>query len=390
MRRLAIVVTHPIQYYAPVFKALSSQTGIQVQVFYTWGKGSLKKYDPGFKREIEWDIPLLDGYDAVFLENASKNPGSSSFSGIINPGAIEEINRYDPHAILIYGWSWLSHLRIIRYFYNKKPVWFRGDSNLLDGSKGWKKMMRGAFLRWIYRHIDKAFYVGTANKLYFKRFGLKEEQLRFAPHAIDNSRFGTWNSGKAKALRNELGIPENGIVILFAGKLELKKDPAILLEAFFKVNNRNAYLLFAGNGVLENELKEKASASSKKDKIHFLDFQNQAQMPRLYQACQLFCLPSKGPGETWGLAVNEAMAAGKAVIVSDKVGCAMDLVKEGVNGSVFRAGSLEELANKLQNLVDNTDMLHKMGNRSLEIIQNWSFEKQVNAIQEEVLKIKSV
>lgn len=63
MKRLAIITTHPIQYNAPLFKLLTQRNNITIKVFYTWGKSVLEnKYDPGFKKNIEWDIPLLDGY----------------------------------------------------------------------------------------------------------------------------------------------------------------------------------------------------------------------------------------------------------------------------------------------------------------------------------------
>jgi glycosyltransferase involved in cell wall biosynthesis len=172
--------------------------------------------------------------------------------------------------------------------------------------------------------------------------------------------------------------------VLFAGKLEQKKDPFALLEAFEYVTNGDVFLLFAGNGELEKELKLRAGHSVKKDKIFFLGFQNQSVMPALYQACQIFCLPSVGPGETWGLAVNEAMAAGRAVIVSDKVGCAVDLVKEGVNGAIFKSGDRRDLSIKLQNLSESTDLLEKAGEASKRIIENWSVDKQVSFILREL------
>jgi glycosyltransferase involved in cell wall biosynthesis len=111
-----------------------------------------------------------------------------------------------------------------------------------------------------------------------------------------------------------------------------------------------------------------------------MDFQNQSTMPVVYQACDLFCLPSQGPGETWGLAVNEAMAAGKAVLVSNKVGCATDLIKPTINGEVFRSNDLNDLMQKLRELTGSKEKLTKMGIESQQIIQSWSFEKQVEAI----------
>ena len=383
MSRLAIITTHPIQYYAPVFKALAGQHK-QTKVFYTSGEGSIKKFDPDFQKTIEWDIPLLDGYDYTFLKNTASNPGTTHFRGIINPDAITAIDKFDPAVVLVYGWAWHSHLKIIRHYAKTKKIWFRGDSTLLDATKGYRKVIRYILLKWIYRHVNLAFYVGAQNRAYFQHFGLKESQLKFAPHSIDNNRYSADRSEEAASIRQQLQVPLSGILVLFAGKLEQKKDPFALLEAFEYVTNGDVFLLFAGNGELEKELKLRAGHSVKKDKIFFLGFQNQSVMPALYQACQIFCLPSVGPGETWGLAVNEAMAAGRAVIVSDKVGCAVDLVKEGVNGAIFKSGDRRDLSIKLQNLSESTDLLEKAGEASKRIIENWSVDKQVSFILREL------
>lgn len=412
MSKLAIITTHPIQYYAPVFKLLAQK--IQLRVFYTLGEQSVSQYDHGFGQQIEWDIPLLAGYDYQFLENISKSPGTHHFNGIVNPGICEAVQDFKPEAILIYGWAWKSHLKILRFFKGKIPVYFRGDSTLIDQQKSFKRLLRKYFLKWIYNHVDKAFYVGTANKAYFKHFGLKENQLIFAPHAVDNDRFAKENIVAAEALRTQLHIQSDEILILFAGKLAPKKDPELLLNAFIDLNLKHTHLLFVGNGVLEGILKGKVEGlagggsfdyaqddhlSKKRDdgdrsselramswkesvkkRIHFMDFQNQSQMPMVYQACDLFCLPSQGPGETWGLVVNEAMAAGKAVLVSDKVGCAADIVNPGVNGQVFKSGDLTDLKQKLKLLTENKTKLAQIGLASQEIIRDWSFEKQVNQI----------
>jgi glycosyltransferase involved in cell wall biosynthesis len=111
-----------------------------------------------------------------------------------------------------------------------------------------------------------------------------------------------------------------------------------------------------------------------------MDFQNQSVMPSIYHACDVFCLPSSGPGETWGLAVNEAMAAGKAILVSDKVGCAVDLVVPGITGEVFIAGNIIDLKEKLVFLIENKRILHNFGKNAKNKIAAWSFENQVAAI----------
>ena len=84
MKRLAIVITHPVQYYSPIFKLLTKAGKIKLKVFYTWEKSSALKYDPGFGKDIEWDIPLLEGYEYTFVKNVSKKPDSNHFNGINN------------------------------------------------------------------------------------------------------------------------------------------------------------------------------------------------------------------------------------------------------------------------------------------------------------------
>lgn len=110
-------------------------------------------------------------------------------------------------------------------------------------------------------------------------------------------------------------------------------------------------------------------------------------MPVIYQACDLFCLPSKGPGETWGLAVNEAMAAVKAVLISDRVGCGIDLVEIGKNGYIFKAQDENDLLVNLKILVEDQAALAEMGKRSAEKIKQWSFKLQVEAIMEAINKL---
>ena len=373
MKRLAIITTHPIQYYAPFFRLLAAFEELSIKVFYTLGEKEVA-FDRGFGRQIRWDIPLLEGYEYTFLKNTAQSPGSHHFQGVANPDLVKEVNQWKADAVLVFGWCYQSHLSALRYFKGKIPVYFRGDSHLLDEQPGLKKNLRRLALKWVYRHIDYAFYVGTANKRYFLSHGLKEAQLIFAPHAVDNQRFADDDeqyARQAKEWRLQLGIPEGQIVILFAGKFESKKNPLLLLQAakHFSKSARFSFV-FAGNGPLEEPLKEEAQGLVN---VHFIDFQNQSYMPALYRLGDIFVLPSQGPGETWGLAVNEAMACSRPVLVSDKVGCAVDLVAEGCNGFVFSHDSVTDLTEKIK-LVSND--ITTMGAKSYRMIQDWCFEKQ--------------
>ena len=318
MKKLAIVCTHPVQYNSPWFELLARRGKLAVKVFYTWSQTEQgPKYDPDFKKVVEWDIPLLSGYDHVFVPNAAKAPGSHHYQGVHNPTLNKTIAAWQPDAVLVIGWAFKSHLACLRHFKGKIPVLFRGDSTLLDEGKGFKTVVRRIFLTWVYRHIDKALYAGANNRAYFKAHGLKEKQLVPAPHAIDNNRFLTLSEQQKKTVE------------------DLKSE---LLKLAERLADPRFVFLLIGNGPLEEELKAKAAGD---ERIRFLPFQNQSAMPAVYALGTVFILPSQGPGETWGLGANEAMASGLPVVLSSKVGGAVDLV--GENGLLFPAGETDEV-----------------------------------------------
>lgn len=378
--RLAIISTHPIQYNAPLFKLLSERGKIEIKVYYTWGRKVMeKKYDPGFGKNVQWDIPILEGYNYEFVENVSKDPASHHFKGINNPGLVHLMKEWNPNALLVYGWSFKSHLKLIRHFKGRIPVFFRGDSTLLQKQTGLKVLLRKLFLNWVYSHIDKALYVGTNNKAYYKQFGLKEEQLIFAPHAIDNKAFYVQAIAARESVmqrRISLGIGNDEIVFLYAGKLDRNKNTHLLAEAFTKIEKPNCHLILVGNGEMENSLKE---MYQNHPSIHFIPFQNQSQMPMIYSLCDVFVLPSIS--ETWGLGINEAMACGKAVLVSDSCGAAIDLIEKGKNGFTFQSNNLDDLIEKMNKLLNGTSNLKEMGKESLKIIDDWSYENDCLAIE---------
>ena len=388
MKRLAIVTTHPIQYNAPWFKLLQESAKIEPKVFYTWGQvETAQKYDPGFGKDIKWDIPLLEGYQYTFVENISSNPGSHHRKGIINPSLNKEIELWQADAVLVFGWAFESHFKCIRYFHNKIPVLFRGDSTLLDERPGIRTLLRRIFLKWVYSKIDIALYVGENNKRYFLENGLKSNQLAFAPHAIDNDRFANPNElyqQQATVLRKQLGIEPQDIVLLFVGKMEQKKNPFFLVELLKRHGSPRLKVLFVGNGVLEPALK-KAATNDKR--IILLDFQNQQQMPVIYRTADLVVLPSTGPGETWGMVLNEAMASGKAIASSPKAGGTLDLIEER-NGVVINFDDTTMFDGLIEKASQNSFVLQQMGQQSLVKIKQYSFQRIVHAVESVVICLK--
>lgn len=379
-KRLAIITSHPIQYNAPLFALLALRGILTIKVFYTWGEGSMKhKFDPGFNKNIEWDIPLLENYDYTFVNNISKNPGSHHFKGIDNPTLVQEITQWEADAVLVYGWAFKSHLKTLRYFHKKLPVFFRGDSTLLIRQNPVKSFMRTHFLRWVYSHVDKALFVGTHNKEYFLKHGIKENQLVFVPHAVDNLRYQTniENSLSAAAeWRIKLNIGHGDLVFLSAAKLDQNKNVQLLIDAFESVKQNDTHLIIAGNGELEKPLHDKYSGSKN---IHFIPFQNQSNMPVVYRLGDVFVISSKS--ETWGLSINEAMACGRALLVSDSCGAAIDLVQNEVNGYTFKSNNQHDLQDFMQRFIDDHSIAEKFGEASLNVIKKWNYIDDCKAIE---------
>ena len=377
MNKIAIVTSHPIQYNAPWFQLLSKQDNVDLLVFYTWSQAEQEVKDHVFGTSIKWDIPLLDGYNYTFVENVSISPGTHHWRGIICPSLISRIEEFNPDIVLVFGWYLKSHFQVINFFKKKRKVWFRGDSTLLSNTSPLKSFIRNLWLRYIYHGLDKALYVGTENKKYFKWCGLRNDKLFFVPHAIDIARFtdaqGRDYESRAQKWRRDLGIEPEDFVILYAGKLEHRKQPEVLLEAVKNVNKnkqKTIKLLIVGNGPLESKIMPQIENDIN---IFYLPFQNQQIMPVIYRMGQIFCLPSQE--ETWGLGVNEAMACSRPVIVSNRVGCSVDLVMPDKNGYVFRYNQVNELENILKTLTFSR--CKSMGNYAKEFIKNWSFEKIV-------------
>lgn len=335
--RLAIVLSHPVQYYSPWFRWLKASTALELKVFYLWDFGVKETVDPQFATRFKWDLDLLSGYDHEFVPNVARDPGTHHFRGLDNPALTARLAQWGPTAVLLFGYNWLSHQRALWWARRRGvPLLFRGDSHLLG--RGQPAQPQRILLKLLYRQFAAITCVGAANRDYFLSLGVPPARLFFAPHSIDAARFNSAAATArtaAQALRAELGLAGKRVV-LFAGKYSEAKQPLELLRAFHAVATDADALVFVGDGALKAELT--ALAHSRPDRhVRFLPFANQSEMPARYLLADIFALPSRGHYETWGLAVNEAMHLGVPCLVSDLVGCQRDLVTPGETGWVFSA-----------------------------------------------------
>jgi len=344
MRRLAIVLSHPVQYYSPWFRWLRAHTALEFRVFYLWEFGVTVQRDPQFGTAFQWDVDLLGGYDSEFVPNVAADPGTHHFRGLDNPTLCARLAAWRPQAVLLFGYNWKSHLRVVWWARRHGvPLVFRGDSHLLGRAA--LPFLRRQLLGLLYRQFAAVTHVGAANRDYFRRLGVPAARLFFAPHSVDATRFDPADAatrGEADRLRAELGLSGKRVV-LFAGKFHERKQPLELLQAFLAVATPDDALVFVGDGAEKARLLALA-ADRPAARVRFLPFANQSEMPARYRLADIFALPSRGSYETWGLAVNEAMHLGVPCLVSDLVGCQRDLVRPGETGWVFPAEDRAALA----------------------------------------------
>jgi glycosyltransferase involved in cell wall biosynthesis len=355
-QRLGVVLSHPTQYYSPWFRWLQTEAAVAaLRVFYLWDFGVTRQRDPRFQTTFQWDVDLLSGYESEFVPNRSTRPGPEHFWGFNNPALPARLDAWGPDALLLYGYPWASHLRALVWARRRGvPVIFRGDSHFLGrpapGAR--RRLLLGA----LYRQLAACLYTGQANRAYFETLGVPERRLFFGPHAVNAALFDAADAGHhaaAARMRADLGIAPSTSVVLAAGKLIAAKQPRELLAAFLALNLPDAALVFVGDGE-EKPALEALAASARPGAVHFLPFANQSEMPARYLLADVFALPSRGCYETWGLAVNEAMHMGVPCLVSDRVGCQLDLVTDGKTGWVFPAESVAGLRQSLAAAVADT------------------------------------
>lgn len=344
--KLAALITHPVQYYTPLFRELARRADLTV--FFGHSASCADHEESGFGVRFDWDIDLLSGYKHVFLDNVAARPSLNTFAGVDTPSIGPALRRGGFDALLLTGWYRKTHLQALAAAKRSGlPVLVRGDSHLDTPRSYLKTFVKRATFRPFLQLFDAALYVGERNRAYLRHYGYPEGRLFHSPHCVDNAWFAARATEAARAeIRSRFGIESKARVVLFAGKLVPFKRPLDIVAAVGRLRRAGVAveMLVAGAGELESALREAATVEDAK--VHTLGFCNQTEMPKAYAACDVLALPSDGR-ETWGLVVNETLACGRPVIVSDAVGCAPDLAEDGVAGRVFRSGDVDDLAAKL-------------------------------------------
>ena len=388
--RLAYLVSHPIQYQAPLLRRIAEEPEIDLTVFFG-SDFSVRGYrDEGFGVGVKWDIPLLDGYRHEFLPKL-RDRGTVSVASPLNYGIVSRLRGVGGDAafdaLWVHGYATVNAMHgIVAAKALGIPVLLRAEGWLGDrGRSGVRLAIKRAMFAGLRQMVNGVLPIGRLNAEYWRHYFGDEVPQFPMPYAVDNGYFAdrAREAGAGRAgLQAELGLDPARPVVLFASKLQPRKHCDHLIEAYARLPHEagadpHAYLVIVGDGA-ERAALERQAAATGFGSIRFCGFRNQSELPRFFDLATVFVLPSRH--EPWGLIVNEVMNAARPAIVSDDVGCAPDLIDDGVNGCIVPVGDVDALARALRRVLE-PGVAEAMGQRAYERIQGWSFEEDVRGLR---------
>jgi glycosyltransferase involved in cell wall biosynthesis len=380
MKRLAVVASHVIQYQDPFFTRLAAAPDIDLTVIYCSRDGAETYHDADMKTTLRWDLPMLRGYRYRFLRNFGAGEG---YTRLINPAIVPELlfGRYDA-ALFFLGWGTISSLLgMAACRASGTPILLFGDSSHPPREDSAARRLRAGFLRALFRMTDAFLVSGILNAEYYRHYGADPARFFDVPWAIDNDRFiaaSTFGPGEREAMRARLGIGPEQTAFVFSAKFIPRKDPMTLLRAIDRMRHRDrAAVIFLGHGELREEMERFAREHALN--VHFAGFVNQTDLPKYYAAGDAFVLASTY--EPRGTVVNEAMACGLPLIVTNVYGAVGDIARQGENALLFTPGDTDALAAHLDRLAEDPALRARMAKRSREIIDGWNYEAGVEGVR---------
>jgi glycosyltransferase involved in cell wall biosynthesis len=386
--RVAYLLMHPIQYQTPLLQRLAREKEIELTVFYRSDRGLAATDDPGFGIEVKWDVDLLSGYQSIFLP-AFGSYRSISFFRPFTYGLARQLRRRQCEVLWVHGYGYAYHLYacLLGRLLGLK-VLVRDEAHRLSRKRTGLLELRARIVFEFLKRVTSCFLaIGSANFDYYVSRGVGRDRISLVPYTVNNSEFSpdTKDSrriAKSKVLA-ELKIPEPRTIVLFAGKLQMRKRCRDLVEAFLGIDVSALpcppLLVVVGEGAERINLEAQITREGRRSDVRFLGFRNQSDLPRLYQAADIFVLPSEK--EPWGLVVNEAMSAGCAIIASSEVGASRDLIDNGKNGYTFAAGDVSSLRGVLEAMMRDPERTRLFGVASQHRIANWDLERDVAGLR---------
>jgi glycosyltransferase involved in cell wall biosynthesis len=391
--RLGVVFTHPTQHHGPLWRKLSEQPGLDVEVLYlcdeNQGNGDR---DLGNSSQA-WDVDLLSGYKYEYLKDLSGKVPSQQKKRGIAPGLFERLTRENFDAIFMQSFVNDSYrLTALLCKLRGIPLIMQNDATIMsDGRYSRARRIAMAVLYpWMLDLADYWLSCGDHNEIHLRHYGVADEKIVRGCHPVDGERFVqsiAQNQDEVLQIRQQLGWDAETIGYGFAGKYIDRKNPFEFIEAIASAHRRDPRIrgVTIGGGDLETEIDRRIASLN--GEVLNLGFVNQSKIPLYYAAMDVFVVTS------WidphPLVVSEAMASGTPPILSDRCGNwgYNDTVRHRYNGLVYPCGNADALATAMLKMTDKTTR-QKYGARSQEVFYEQDIYCEINAFLEAIDRIK--
>lgn len=373
--RVLVVSEIIAPYRIPVFNELARQRGIDLHVIFLAETDPTLRQWAVYKDEIHFSYEVLPAW--------RKRIGGHNI--LLNWGLSRSLDRHKADRILVGGYNYLASWQALAWARRKQiPIllWVESTGRDKRAHRRPTELLKAAFMQ----RCDGFVIPGQSSMGYLISYHLPRRAIFTAPNAVDIEFFARLASsvrGDASVHRRALCLPNR--FFLFVGRLAPEKGVFDLLEAYGRLDvelREKIGLVFAGDGILYEELKRRA-ANISPGTVQFTGFLQRERLASYYALAESLVFPTRS--DPWGLVVNEAMACGLPVISSRAAGCTADLVEDQWNGCVVEAGDVGQLACAMAELANDPEMTAAMGQNSRERIEAYSPQTCANGIIQAVL-----
>jgi len=364
--KIAAFISHPIQYFSPLWRELSERPGVTLKVYYFSRQGVDHVLDPGFGVSFAWDIDLMSGYESEFLpRHWPTRDAHDPRPRAINADLLRTLQQgWD--VVFINGYAHLNNWLLMAACQRLEiPVLCFGDSNLRaeENKSRIKRVFKRVVLSQFVPRISAFLAAGGQARAYFVHYGAATQSIFICPYAVDVQRFRNTVAHATEAqlgeLRQRWRIETGKRVVAFCGKLVDWKRPLDLVYAVRQLGKDDVVAIFIGDGPLRRQIENEGGRAAV-----VTGFVNQREIPLALSLADIVVLTSSV--EPYGMVVAEAQALGVPAIVSEACGChgPESVVQDGLSGLVYPTGNVTLLASGLATLLNDESLRMRMAARA--------------------------
>lgn len=369
MPKLAIVISHPIQHFAPLYAQLSASTELELKVFFIAENGLRHYHDQEFGTQVKWDVPLTEGYPHEFVE-----PGNIlddfSFLSVDSRSLVEKVEQFKPDFIWLHGYAQRANWRVLLARPNNARIIYSSDSNLADHRSWLRTVLKKQVIAWFFKRCQFYLSISPSNREYLDYYGASREHIIETTFPIDIARIKQQKQNLSEPdrlfFKKSITIPDGSLVLLYVGKLIAHKRPQDVIEALARDTLKpETYAVIVGSGSMQNELEILAKQKGVYERCRFVGFVNQGEMVNYFSIADLFVFPSER--EPYGAIAAETLPFGIPMIVAEGIGAIGVSVIDGTNALLYPSGDIAALTKSIARLASDIELRARFSEASVEL-----------------------